>query len=103
MTPVVEARAPARDSLSFGKDLKSFPLRDTSLHRPASMRHGLQEGPGRHRGEEEVRPYIVGEAQWVKIRNTAYSQWEGRQTLLKCSCRRINPGYFKEMSFSRIT
>lgn len=22
-------------------------------------------------------PYIVGQVQWVKIRNTAYSQWEG--------------------------
>jgi bifunctional non-homologous end joining protein LigD len=37
-------------------------------------------------------PYIVGEAQWVKIRNTAYSQWEGREKLFERE-REIDPIY----------
>jgi ATP-dependent DNA ligase len=28
-------------------------------------------------------PYIPGQAQWVKIRNAAYSQWVGRERLFE--------------------
>jgi hypothetical protein len=28
-------------------------------------------------------PYIAEKAQWVKIRNTSYSQWAGRQKLFE--------------------
>ena len=37
MTAEREPKALAMDSLSVGKDLKSFPLRDTSLHRLLPM------------------------------------------------------------------
>ena len=38
-------------------------------------------------------PYIVDEAQWVKIRNTAYSQWEGREKLFERE-REIDPDIY---------
>jgi len=38
-------------------------------------------------------PYIVGEAQWVKIRNTAYSQWEGREKLFEGE-REVDPDIY---------
>jgi bifunctional non-homologous end joining protein LigD len=38
-------------------------------------------------------PYIVGQAQWVKIRNTAYSQWEGRQKLFERE-REVDPDIY---------
>ena len=36
-------------------------------------------------------PYIVGEAQWVKIRNPVCSQWEGREKLFE---REIDPDIY---------
>lgn len=38
-------------------------------------------------------PYIAGQAQWVKIRNTAYSQWTGRQKLFERE-REIDPDIY---------
>ena len=38
------------------------------------------EGTTRKRKHD---PYIVGEAQWVKIRSTAYSQWVGWEKLVE--------------------
>jgi hypothetical protein len=28
-------------------------------------------------------PYLPGHARWLKIRNTSYSQWEGREELFE--------------------
>jgi len=38
-------------------------------------------------------PYIVGEARWVKKRNTAYSQWVDREKLFERE-REIDPDIY---------
>jgi len=38
-------------------------------------------------------PYIVGEARWVKIRNTAYSQWMDGEKLFERE-REIDPDIY---------
>jgi bifunctional non-homologous end joining protein LigD len=38
-------------------------------------------------------PYIVGQAQWVKIGNTAYSHWEGQEKLFERD-REVDPDIY---------
>jgi bifunctional non-homologous end joining protein LigD len=87
-----------------GQDLRYSPLTERK-HRPRSILpkdserlmycdHVEHDGEGLFRvacendlegvvAKRKFDPYIENQASWLKIRNTSYSQWEGRQELFE--------------------